>query len=157
MGNVEISGAGAGSGDDEDMEPESPSLAEGGTASAAEPEDGSPSGGNGDGGARSGRPGSTRTRTPAPSHGLPSPEALMEQVRLREAAGRAGDVSGVAVAESVISRNESALLRWLEERVARGEEVLTLEQFCDMLESRDVQREECEEVTVILIDQSRGH
>uniref|UniRef100_A0A672LIS6 Zinc finger ZZ-type and EF-hand domain containing 1 n=1 Tax=Sinocyclocheilus grahami TaxID=75366 RepID=A0A672LIS6_SINGR len=81
---------------------------------------------------------------PAPSYGLPTPEALLEQVKLREAAARMSD-SWVAISESVLARNESALVRWLEERLSRGEESVTLEQFCEMLESRDAPRDECEE------------
>uniref|UniRef100_A0A673GUP3 Zinc finger ZZ-type and EF-hand domain-containing protein 1-like n=1 Tax=Sinocyclocheilus rhinocerous TaxID=307959 RepID=A0A673GUP3_9TELE len=81
---------------------------------------------------------------PAPSYGLPAPEALLEQVKLREAAARMSD-SWVAISESVLARNESALVRWLEERLSRGEESVTLEQFCEMLESRDAPRDECEE------------
>uniref|UniRef100_A0A8C1I2V1 Zinc finger ZZ-type and EF-hand domain containing 1 n=1 Tax=Cyprinus carpio carpio TaxID=630221 RepID=A0A8C1I2V1_CYPCA len=73
---------------------------------------------------------------PAPTYGLPTAEALLEQVKLREAAARMSD-SWVAISESVLARNESALLRWLEERLSRGEESVTLEQFCEMLESRD--------------------
>uniref|UniRef100_A0A8C1N781 Zinc finger, ZZ-type with EF hand domain 1 n=1 Tax=Cyprinus carpio TaxID=7962 RepID=A0A8C1N781_CYPCA len=82
---------------------------------------------------------------PAPTYGLPTAEALLEQVKLREAAARMSD-SWVAISESVLARNESALLRWLEERLSRGEESVTLEQFCEMLESRDAPRDDCEEV-----------
>ncbi|KAJ8343042.1 hypothetical protein SKAU_G00329700 [Synaphobranchus kaupii] len=53
--------------------------------------------------------------------------------------------SWVAISESVLARNESALVRWLEERLSRGEESVTVEQFCEMLESRDAPRDECEE------------
>uniref|UniRef100_A0A8C2A9F1 Zinc finger, ZZ-type with EF hand domain 1 n=1 Tax=Cyprinus carpio TaxID=7962 RepID=A0A8C2A9F1_CYPCA len=81
---------------------------------------------------------------PAPTYGLPTAEALLEQVKLREAAARMSD-SWVAISESVLARNESALLRWLEERLSRGEESVTLEQFCEMLESRDAPRDDCEE------------
>uniref|UniRef100_A0A671K9G3 Zinc finger ZZ-type and EF-hand domain-containing protein 1-like n=1 Tax=Sinocyclocheilus anshuiensis TaxID=1608454 RepID=A0A671K9G3_9TELE len=80
----------------------------------------------------------------AHAYGLPTPEALLEQVKLREAAARMSD-SWVAISESVLARNESALVRWLEERLSRGEESVTLEQFCEMLESRDAPRDECEE------------
>ncbi|XP_047665094.1 zinc finger ZZ-type and EF-hand domain-containing protein 1 isoform X2 [Tachysurus fulvidraco] len=145
MGNAESGGTG--SGDEEDIEAESPSFTEGGTASAAAPGVGAGVGGNNTATRGSGRNGSSRGSAHAPvaSSGLPSPEALMEQVRLREAAGRTGDTATLTVSESAIARNESALVRWLEERLGRGEEALTLEQFCDMLESRDAQREECEE------------
>lgn len=149
MGNAESGGTG--SGDEEDIEAESPSFTEGGPASAAATGTGTGGGGGGGSaaggsGSGSGRSGRGSAQAPGASSGLPSPEALMEQVRLREAAGRAGDTATLAVSESVIARNESALVRWLEERLGRGEEALTLEQFCDMLESRDAQRDECEEV-----------
>uniref|UniRef100_A0A671K948 Zinc finger ZZ-type and EF-hand domain-containing protein 1-like n=1 Tax=Sinocyclocheilus anshuiensis TaxID=1608454 RepID=A0A671K948_9TELE len=91
-----------------------------------------------------GRSGRGSANPPAPSYGLPTPEALLEQVKLREAAARMSD-SWVAISESVLARNESALVRWLEERLSRGEESVTLEQFCEMLESRDAPRDECEE------------
>ncbi|TSY98080.1 Zinc finger ZZ-type and EF-hand domain-containing protein 1 [Bagarius yarrelli] len=148
MGNAESGGTG--SGDEEDIEAESPSFTEGGLASAAAAGTGTGGGGSGGGGSSTGGSGSGRsgrgsTQAPVASSGLPSPEALMEQVRLREAAGRAGDTTTLTVSESAIARNESALVRWLEERLGRGEEALTLEQFCDMLESRDAQRDECEE------------
>ncbi|XP_076867897.1 LOW QUALITY PROTEIN: zinc finger ZZ-type and EF-hand domain-containing protein 1 [Brachyhypopomus gauderio] len=138
MGNAE-SGGGAGSGDEEDVETESPGFAEGSPASAVT--------GTGAGGGRGsvpGRSGRGAANPPLPSYGLPSPEALMEQVKLREAAARMSD-SMVAISESALARNESALVRWLEERLGRGEETVTLEQFCEMLESRDAPREESEE------------
>uniref|UniRef100_A0A8C2EE56 Zinc finger, ZZ-type with EF hand domain 1 n=1 Tax=Cyprinus carpio TaxID=7962 RepID=A0A8C2EE56_CYPCA len=91
-----------------------------------------------------GRSGRGSANPPAPSYGLPTAEALLEQVKLREAAARMSD-SWVAISESVLARNESALVRWLEERQSRGEESVTLEQFCETLESRDAPREECEE------------
>lgn len=152
MGNAESGGTG--SGEEEDIEAESPSFTEGvnfNFAAARGTGTGGGGGGSGGGGSAaggcsgSGRSGRGSSQAGA-SSGLPSPEALMEQVRLREAAGRAGDTATLAVSESVIARNESALVRWLEERLGRGEEALTLEQFCDMLESRDAQRDECEEV-----------
>ncbi|XDV20765.1 hypothetical protein PO909_026027 [Leuciscus waleckii] len=158
MGNAE-SGCGAGSGDEEDVETESPVFAEGSPASAATGtragNEGGGGGGNGGGGAAaaaaaaaagSGQGKSVRSAAnpPAPIYGLPTPEALLEQVKLREAAARMSD-SWVAISESVLARNESALVRWLEERLSRGEESVTLEQFCEMLETRDATREECEE------------
>uniref|UniRef100_A0A673IS37 Zinc finger ZZ-type and EF-hand domain-containing protein 1-like n=1 Tax=Sinocyclocheilus rhinocerous TaxID=307959 RepID=A0A673IS37_9TELE len=91
-----------------------------------------------------GRSGRGSANPPAPNYGLPTPAALLEQVKLREAAARMSD-SWVAISESVLARNESALVRWLEERLSRGEESVTLEQFCEMLESRDAPRDECEE------------
>lgn len=150
MGNAE-SGCGAGSGDEEDVETESPVFAEGSPASAATGTragsgGGGGGGGAGGGGSAPGRNGRGSANTPAPSYGLPTPDALLEQVKLREAAARMSD-SWVAISESVLARNDSALVRWLEERLSRGEESVTLEQFCEMLESRDAPREECEEVT----------
>uniref|UniRef100_A0A8C2KV24 Zinc finger, ZZ-type with EF hand domain 1 n=1 Tax=Cyprinus carpio TaxID=7962 RepID=A0A8C2KV24_CYPCA len=158
MGNAE-GGCGAGSGDDEDVETESPVFAEGSPASAATGNRAGNRGGGGGGGDNSGGggggggagegggggavaasgPGRSErgsANPPAPTYGLPTAEALLEQVKLREAAARMSD-SWVAISESVLARNESALLRWLEERLSRGEESVTLEQFCEMLESRD--------------------
>lgn len=147
MGNAE-SGCGAGSGDEEDVETEIPVFAEGSPASAATgTRAGSGGGGGGGGGSAPGRSGRGSANIPAPSYGLPTPEALLEQVKLREAAARMSD-SWVAISESVLARNDSALVRWLEERLSRGEESVTLEQFCEMLESRDAPREDCEEVTL---------
>nr|XP_055055394.1 zinc finger ZZ-type and EF-hand domain-containing protein 1 isoform X3 [Misgurnus anguillicaudatus] len=145
MGNAE-SGCGPGSGDEEDVETESPVFADGSPASAATGNRAGSGGGGGGGGAGSGpgRSGKGSTNTPTPSYGLPTPEALLEQVKLREAAARMSD-SWVAISESVLARNDSALVRWLEERLSRGEESVTLEQFCEMLESRDAPRDECEE------------
>ncbi|KAI4877405.1 hypothetical protein NFI96_011706 [Prochilodus magdalenae] len=145
MGNAESGGCGgatgAGSGDEEDVEAESPGFADGGGGggggSGSSPACGAA--GAGAGGPARGAGGAAVART-----GLPSPEVLMEQVKLREAAGRAGEAA-VAVAASTLARNESALVRWLEERLGRGEEVVNLEQFCELLESRDTLREECEE------------
>eukprot|EP00079_Xenopus_tropicalis_P033324 XP_017947095.1 PREDICTED: zinc finger ZZ-type and EF-hand domain-containing protein 1 isoform X2 [Xenopus tropicalis] len=80
---------------------------------------------------------------PAPPLLLPpSPGVLLEQARLREAAARLREIGAP---ESVVSRNQSALLRWLEERLSRGEELLSKDQFIEMLESRASGREECEE------------
>ncbi|XP_049325560.1 zinc finger ZZ-type and EF-hand domain-containing protein 1 [Astyanax mexicanus] len=144
MGNAESGGcsgaAGAGSGDEEDVEAESPGFGDGGGGGGgggSSPASGA--GGAGAGGSARGAGGAS-----VPSSGLPSPEALMEQVKLREAAGRAGEAA-VTVSESALARNESALVRWLEERLGRGEEAVSLEQFCELLESRDAPREECEE------------
>lgn len=149
MGNAE-SGCGAGSGDEEDVETESPVFAEGSPASAATGNRADNSGGGGGGASAPARSGRGPASTPAPSYGLPTPEALLEQVKLREAAARMSD-SWVAISESVLARNDSALVRWLEERMSRGEESVTLEQFCEMLESRDAPREECEEVTSVSV------
>lgn len=138
MGNAE-SGCGGGSGDDEDMETESPGFAEDSPASAA-------TGGGVGGGVVSGpgRSGRGSNNQPAPTGGPPSPGVLLEQVKLREAAARISD-SGVAIHESVLAGNEGVLMRWLEDRLNRGEESVNVEQFCEMLESRDAPRDECEE------------
>ncbi|XP_034034875.1 zinc finger ZZ-type and EF-hand domain-containing protein 1 [Thalassophryne amazonica] len=138
MGNAE-SGYGGGSGDEEDLETESPGFAEDSPASAA-------TGGGGGGGASSGagRGGRGSSSLSAHTRGPPSPSVLLEQVRLREAAARISD-SGVAIRESVLAGNESVLVRWLEDRLSRGEESVNVEQFCEMLESRDASRIECEE------------
>uniref|UniRef100_A0A3Q2PLQ1 Zinc finger ZZ-type and EF-hand domain containing 1 n=1 Tax=Fundulus heteroclitus TaxID=8078 RepID=A0A3Q2PLQ1_FUNHE len=138
MGNAE-SGCGGGSGDEEDMETESPGFAEDNLASAA-----IGGGVGGGGGTGSGRSGRGSNNPPAATEGPPSPAVLLEQVRLREAAARVSD-SGVTIHESVLSGNEGVLIRWLEDRLNRGEESVNVEQFCEMLESRDAPRSECEE------------
>ncbi|XP_070699308.1 zinc finger ZZ-type and EF-hand domain-containing protein 1 [Pempheris klunzingeri] len=135
MGNAE-SGCGGGSGDEEDIETESPGFAEDSPASAAT--------GVGVGGSGSGRSGRGSNNLPVPTGGPPSPGVLLEQVKLREAAARISD-SGVAIQESVLAGNEGVLVRWLEDRLNRGEESVNVEQFCEMLESRDAPRDECEE------------
>lgn len=139
MGNTE-SGCGGGSGDEEDVETESPGVAEDSPASAA-----TGGGVGGGGGSGSGRSGRGSNNVSVPTGGPPSPGVLLEQVKLREAAARISD-SGFAIQESVLAGNESGLLRWLEERFNRGEESVNVEQFCEMLESRDAPRDECEEV-----------
>uniref|UniRef100_A0A3B4C7N7 Zinc finger, ZZ-type with EF hand domain 1 n=1 Tax=Pygocentrus nattereri TaxID=42514 RepID=A0A3B4C7N7_PYGNA len=143
MGNAESGGcggaAGACSGDEEDVEAESPVFADGGGGGGSGSSPACGAAGASAGGTARGAGGAA-----VASSGLPSPETLMEQVKLREAAGRAGE-SVVAVSESVLARNESALVRWLEERLGRGEEAVSLEQFCELLESRDALRDECEE------------
>ncbi|KAM9386110.1 zinc finger ZZ-type and EF-hand domain-containing protein 1 [Pholidichthys leucotaenia] len=142
MGNAEGScggggggGGGGGSGDEEDVETESPGFAEESPASAAT--DGGVSGG-------SGRSGRGTNNLAVPSGRPPSPGVLLEQVKLREAAARISD-SGVAIHASVLAGNEGALMRWLEDRLNRGEESVNVEQFCEMLESSNVPRDECEE------------
>ncbi|XP_039612710.1 zinc finger ZZ-type and EF-hand domain-containing protein 1 isoform X1 [Polypterus senegalus] len=127
MGNSESAG-GIASGEEEDVETEA-QLSAGTSPVSAEPGSG---GGRGAGAGR------------APACGLPTPVALLEQVKLREAVARLKD-SGAAVTEPVLARNEGTLLRWLEERLSRGEETVTLDQFCEMLEKGVVTREECEE------------
>lgn len=139
MGNSE-SGCGGGSGDEEDIETESPGFAEDSPASAA-----TGVGVGGGGGTGSGRSGRGSNGLSVPTGGPPSQEALLEQVKLREAAARISE-SGVAIQESVLAGNEGVLVRWLEDRLSRSEETVNVEQFCEMLESRDAPREECEEV-----------
>ncbi|XP_019750672.1 zinc finger ZZ-type and EF-hand domain-containing protein 1 [Hippocampus comes] len=134
MGNAE-SGGGGGSCDDEDIGTESPVLAEGSPASAATAVGGT---GTGRGGRR------VPKNVSVPTGGPPSPAVFFEQVKLREAAARISD-SGVVIRESVLAGNEGVLVRWLEERLNRGEESVNVEQFCEMLESRDAPRDECEE------------
>lgn len=135
MGNAE-SGCGGASGDEEDVEIESPGFAEDSPASAA-------TGAGGSGGSGSGKSG--RGSSNMAHGGPPSPGVLLEQVKLREAAARISD-SGVAIRESVLAGNEGVLVRWLEDRLNRGDESVNMEQFCEMLESRDAPRDECEEV-----------
>ncbi|XP_033954459.1 zinc finger ZZ-type and EF-hand domain-containing protein 1 [Pseudochaenichthys georgianus] len=139
MGNAE-SGCGGGSGDEEDIETESPGFAEDSPASAAT----AVGVGGGGGSSGSGRSGRGSNNPPVPAGGPPSPGILLEQVKLREAAARISD-SGVAIQESVLAGNEGVLVRWLEDRLNRGEESVNVEQFCEMLESRDAPRDECEE------------
>lgn len=141
MGNSE-GGCGGGSGDEEDVETESPGFAEDNPASAATGGGGGGGGGTGGGSGRSGR---GSNNPPAPTGGPPGPGVLLEQVKLKEAAARISE-SGVAIHESVLFGNEGVLMRWLEDRLNRGEETVNVEQFCEMLESRDAPRDECEEV-----------
>lgn len=68
--------------------------------------------------------------SPAPA--LPPAEVLLEQARLREATARLREA---ALPESLVSRHHGALVRWLEERLSRGDEAVSLEQFCEVLES----------------------
>lgn len=141
MGNSE-SGCGGGSGDEDDIETEIHGIAEDSPASAAT---GGGGGGGGGGGSGSGRSGRGSNNVSVSTSGPPSPAVLLEQVKLREAAARISD-SKTVIQESVLAGNESVLVRWLEDRVNRGEESVNLEQFCEMLESRDAPRDECEEV-----------
>ncbi|XP_010745158.2 zinc finger ZZ-type and EF-hand domain-containing protein 1 isoform X1 [Larimichthys crocea] len=140
MGNAE-SGCGGGSGDEEDVETESPGFAEESPASAAT--GGGAGGGGGGGGSGSARSGRGSNNVPVSTGGPPNPGVLLEQVKLREAAARISE-SGVAI-QSVLGGNEGVLVRWLEDRLNRGEESVNVEQFCEMLESRDAPRDECEE------------
>ena len=139
MGNAESGCAGA-SGDEEDVEAESPGFAEGSPASGATRVGAWTARGSGSG--KSGRP---TTNNPPSPNGPPTPGVLLEQVKLREAAARISD-SGLAIPESVLAGNEIALMRWLEDRLSRGEESVNVEQFCEMLEIRNAPRDECEEV-----------
>uniref|UniRef100_A0A8C5F7L2 Zinc finger ZZ-type and EF-hand domain containing 1 n=1 Tax=Gadus morhua TaxID=8049 RepID=A0A8C5F7L2_GADMO len=138
MGNAESGVAGA-SGDEEDVEAESPGFAEDSPASAATGVGAGTAGGSGSG--KSGRP---TINNPPSTNGPPTPGVLLEQVKLREAAARISD-SGLAIPESVLAGNEIALMRWLEDRLSRGEESVNVEQFCEMLEIRNAPRDECEE------------
>ncbi|XP_027737886.1 zinc finger ZZ-type and EF-hand domain-containing protein 1 [Empidonax traillii] len=63
---------------------------------------------------------------------LPPAEVLLEQARLREATARLRDA---ALPEPLVSRHHSSLVRWLEERLSRGDEAVSLEQFCEVLEN----------------------
>ncbi|XP_023412078.2 zinc finger ZZ-type and EF-hand domain-containing protein 1 isoform X4 [Loxodonta africana] len=74
--------------------------------------------------------------TPGPgpaAPALPPAAALLEPARLREAAAA---LRPTPPCESLVSRHHGALLRWLEERLGRGEELVTLEQFRELLEAR---------------------
>ncbi|XP_006863340.1 PREDICTED: zinc finger ZZ-type and EF-hand domain-containing protein 1 [Chrysochloris asiatica] len=74
--------------------------------------------------------------TPGPgpaAPALPLAAALLEPARLREAAAA---LRPMPPCESLVSRHHGALLRWLEERLGRGEESVTLEQFRELLEAR---------------------
>ncbi|XP_073091090.1 zinc finger ZZ-type and EF-hand domain-containing protein 1 isoform X1 [Manis javanica] len=74
--------------------------------------------------------------TPGPGQAaaaLPPAAALLEPARLREAAAA---LRPAPPCESLVSRHHGALLRWLEERLGRGEESVTLEQFRELLEAR---------------------
>ncbi|KAJ3588924.1 hypothetical protein NHX12_009777 [Muraenolepis orangiensis] len=147
MGNAESGFAGGGSGDEEDVEAESPGVAEDSPASAAAATGAAAAGGaaGGSGSGKSGRPtNNNNNNNSPPTNGPPTPGMLLEQVKLREAAARISD-SGLAVPESVLAGNEVVLIRWLEERLSRGEESLNVEQFCEILEIRNAPRNECEE------------
>lgn len=151
MGNAESGGGGGNvSGDEEDVETESPGFAEDSPASAA-----TGVGVGSGGGSRSRRRARGHSNPTVPGGGPPSPGVLLEQVKLREAAARISD-SGVAIPESVLAGNETVLVRWLEDRLSRGEESVNIEQFCEMLESRDALRDECEEVGTVYA-QSQSH
>lgn len=65
---------------------------------------------------------------------LPPPAVLLGQARLREEA--AARLREVPSAEPLLSRHHAALVRWLEERLGRGEHAISLEQLCEALEIR---------------------
>lgn len=69
-----------------------------------------------------------------PSSAFPPAAVLLGQSRLREAA--ASRLREAPSTEPLLSRHHAALVRWLEERLARGEETVSLEQLCEALESR---------------------
>ncbi|XP_048468365.1 zinc finger ZZ-type and EF-hand domain-containing protein 1 [Rhincodon typus] len=71
----------------------------------------------------------------------PSADVLFQHHRLREAAAKVRD----EVSENVVQQHHSHLIRWLEERLARGEETIRMAQFCDLLATRFAIKEECEE------------
>uniref|UniRef100_A0A8C3ST43 Zinc finger ZZ-type and EF-hand domain containing 1 n=1 Tax=Chelydra serpentina TaxID=8475 RepID=A0A8C3ST43_CHESE len=79
------------------------------------------------------QPGAASPPGPGPLPPLPPATVLLEQARLREATARLREA---ALPESLVSRHHSTLVRWLEERLGRGEEAVSLEQFCEVLESR---------------------
>ncbi|KAG8122791.1 hypothetical protein E2320_018474 [Naja naja] len=60
---------------------------------------------------------------------LPPPAVLLGQARLREEA--AARLREVPSAEPLLSRHHAALVRWLEERLGRGEHAIGLEQLCE--------------------------
>lgn len=71
---------------------------------------------------------------PAPSSSFPPAAVLLGQARLREEA--AARLRQAPSAEPLLSRHHGALVRWLEERLGRGEQVVSIEQLCEALESR---------------------
>ncbi|RMC10852.1 hypothetical protein DUI87_12564 [Hirundo rustica rustica] len=86
-----------------------------------------------EGGAEEGMEGAAGAPQPgAAAPALPPAEVLLEQARLREATARLREA---ALPEPLVSRHHSALVRWLEERLSRGDEAVSLEQFCEVLES----------------------
>uniref|UniRef100_A0A6J0V4H1 Zinc finger ZZ-type and EF-hand domain-containing protein 1 isoform X1 n=1 Tax=Pogona vitticeps TaxID=103695 RepID=A0A6J0V4H1_9SAUR len=65
---------------------------------------------------------------------LPSASVLLGQARLREEA--AARLREAPTAEPLVWRHHAALVRWLEERLGRGEQTVTVEQLSEALESR---------------------
>ncbi|XP_033027640.1 zinc finger ZZ-type and EF-hand domain-containing protein 1 isoform X1 [Lacerta agilis] len=70
----------------------------------------------------------------SPSPLLPAASVLLGQARLREEA--AARLREAPSAEPLLSRHHAALVRWLEERLGRGEHAVSLEQLCEALEAR---------------------
>ncbi|XP_069741096.1 zinc finger ZZ-type and EF-hand domain-containing protein 1 isoform X2 [Narcine bancroftii] len=72
----------------------------------------------------------------------PSPDILLQHQRLREAAAKVRDDA----AENAVQRHHSPLIRWLEERLGRGDHTVPLAQLSHLLATQFAVREECEEV-----------
>ncbi|XP_067864037.1 zinc finger ZZ-type and EF-hand domain-containing protein 1 isoform X2 [Heptranchias perlo] len=150
MGNTDSAGAEQPDCAEEEDEEEEEEEEEGqdterGSAKAGFPAPGSgPGAGGGPECAEGGGPGSGSGPGLSLSLSLncgPSPEVLFQHHRLREAAAKVRD----EVAENVVQQHHSHLIRWLEERLARGEETIRMAQFCDLLATRFAIKEECEE------------
>ncbi|XP_066491104.1 LOW QUALITY PROTEIN: zinc finger ZZ-type and EF-hand domain-containing protein 1 [Tiliqua scincoides] len=69
-----------------------------------------------------------------PPSAFPPAAVLLGRARLREAAARR--LREAPSTEPPLSRHHAALLRWLEERLARGEDAVAVDQLCEALESR---------------------
>nr|XP_056720968.1 zinc finger ZZ-type and EF-hand domain-containing protein 1 [Euleptes europaea] len=70
----------------------------------------------------------------SPPSPFPPAAVLLGQARLREEA--AARLREAPSAEPLLSRHHGALVRWLEERLGRGEPLVSLEQVCEALENR---------------------
>ncbi|XP_013928811.1 PREDICTED: zinc finger ZZ-type and EF-hand domain-containing protein 1-like [Thamnophis sirtalis] len=79
-------------------------------------------------------PASSSSSSSSAASTLPPPAVLLGQARLREEA--AARLREVPSAEPLLSRHHAALVRWLEERLGRGEHAISLEQLCEALEIR---------------------
>ncbi|XP_071796481.1 zinc finger ZZ-type and EF-hand domain-containing protein 1-like isoform X2 [Asterias amurensis] len=66
---------------------------------------------------------------------------LFNHTSLREAASKIRD----DIPETVPQQHHGHILRWLEDREQRHEEIVSLSQFCDLLMTRGVGREDCVE------------